>query len=68
MSTLFINGTLYTSNKIFENGRMLVNTLGHIEAIGGSELEAASDARIQDLKGATVLPGFIDVHVHAADG
>jgi N-acetylglucosamine-6-phosphate deacetylase len=68
MSTLFINGKLYTPDQIIENGRMSVNALGQIEAIGGPELEAPPDVSIQDLKGATVLPGFIDVHVHGGNG
>lgn len=68
MNTLFINGKLYTPERIIENGRMLVGEFGQIEAVGGPELEAAADARIQDLRGATVLPGFIDVHVHGGNG
>jgi N-acetylglucosamine-6-phosphate deacetylase len=68
MSTLFTNGTLYTPDRIVENGRMLVNAAGHIQAIGGSELEVAAGGAVQDLQGAIVLPGFIDVHVHGGNG
>lgn len=68
MSTLFINGKIYTPDSIIDNGRMLVSSSGYIEAIGGSELQAEQDTDIQDLAGANVLPGFIDVHVHGGNG
>ncbi|TVY11321.1 N-acetylglucosamine-6-phosphate deacetylase [Paenibacillus cremeus] len=68
MSTLYVNGRLYTPNGIVENGRILVSSNGQIEAIGGPELEAAPGAVIEDVAGASVLPGFIDVHVHGGNG
>ncbi|KIL41957.1 hypothetical protein SD70_03565 [Gordoniibacillus kamchatkensis] len=68
MSTLFVNGKLYTPDRIIENGRMLVGAAGQIEAIGGPELEAGQDVRVTDLRGLTVLPGFIDVHMHGGNG
>src|SRR5207245_2608437 len=40
-----------------------LNTL-HIEAVGSRDLATPANARMIDLGGATLLPGFIDVHTH----
>lgn len=68
MSTLYMNGRFYTPDAIIDNGRMLVSSSGHIEAIGGSEIQADQDTDTLDLAGGTILPGFIDVHVHGGNG
>ena len=48
----------------------LAVTGGEISAVGSTaEISAlAGDARVIDAKGATVLPGFIDSHVHLFSG
>lgn len=68
VKTLWTNGILYTPQKVIHHGRMLVNSEGGIEAIGGSELEAPPNTTVRDLNGYKILPGFIDVHVHGGNG
>lgn len=73
-STLYFNGNIVTvdSKETVADAMLVVN--GKIESIGA--LESIEQANIQnanfknlekrDLKGATVLPGFIDIHTHFA--
>ncbi|MDK2883018.1 MAG: hypothetical protein PWP58_1354 [Bacillota bacterium] len=37
---------------------------GAIKAVGGREVAYAPDAKVLELPGCTILPGFIDAHVH----
>ncbi|MDN5332700.1 MAG: hypothetical protein PWP45_1925 [Tepidanaerobacteraceae bacterium] len=37
---------------------------GAIKAVGGREVTYAPDAKVLELPGCTILPGFIDAHVH----
>lgn len=65
MRTLFYNGNILTLEDEVPQQAMLVEN-DTIRAVGkNEELEtAAPDAEKVDLKGATVLPGFIDAHSH----
>jgi N-acetylglucosamine-6-phosphate deacetylase len=67
-AVLWINGTFYTPGKIIRNGSMLVNTEGKIESIGSNPIDSPPNTLVKDLKGRTILPGFIDIHVHGGDG
>ena len=65
--------TLIHAGRLFDasGGRMLQDQdilvrANRIERVG-SKLAVPSDAREIDLRDATVLPGFIDVHTHLAD-
>ena len=50
-------------------GRALLVEGGRIKAvIDEGEAPAARDARAIDLDGTTLLPGFIDIHIHGALG
>lgn len=42
--TLYYAARLYTTNGIVMNGRMLVNELGKLEAVGGPEILAPDGA------------------------
>ena len=78
--TLWKNGTLYTAQGVVKNGWMLVDEQGRIKAMGGPESMPAvdegsaskegfpTDLQIRDFEGLSVLPGFIDVHVHGGGG
>jgi imidazolonepropionase-like amidohydrolase len=62
--------TAVRAGKLFDpkSGRMLEHEIiliqgDHILAVG-SDLSIPKDAQIVDLSGATVMPGFIDVHTH----
>src|SRR3989442_12887527 len=65
-AVLFINGPVYT----VEASARLVEALavrdGHIAAIGRSAdlRDSCSEFRRVDLGGRTVVPGFVDSHIH----
>ncbi|MBU7017697.1 MAG: amidohydrolase family protein [Theionarchaea archaeon] len=67
------SGTLVLTNGILIDGTgadpvfdaSIVIQNGRIKAVGRySEVEIPNDAKIIDVKGATILPGFINAHVH----
>ena len=69
--TVFTNGNVLTVDKDFSkaeaiavrgNRILAVGTDGEVRAVAGD------DATIVDLKGKTVLPGFIDPHTHVITG
>jgi N-acetylglucosamine-6-phosphate deacetylase len=68
---LLANGRIYAGDRFIDNGCLLVGGDGRIEAVGKpgemseSELEAGP---VLDLQGKSVLPGFVDVHVHGGNG
>ena len=54
--------------EILEDGVLLVDG-DRIAAVGlRSEVEIPSDAEVIDVSGKTLVPGFVDVHAHAAYG
>lgn len=68
-TTLFLNGTIYTMDAAQPRARaMAVDTRsGRILAVGeDDEVRRLSgrDTELIDLHGQTVLPGFIDAHIH----
>jgi len=50
--------------RTIERGAILIDS-GYISSIGG---DAVAGAETIDLSGTTILPGFIDVHIHGAVG
>ncbi|GIP38047.1 N-acetylglucosamine-6-phosphate deacetylase [Paenibacillus sp. J31TS4] len=68
MRTLWTNAALYLPDGRREQGRLLVDETGRIEAAGGAELTASGPVRQIDAEGLTMLPGFVDVHMHGGNG
>ncbi|MFB9279681.1 N-acetylglucosamine-6-phosphate deacetylase [Cohnella cellulosilytica] len=67
--TLYRNCTLYTGTRVIRGGSLLVDGAGVVvDAGGGQTVSVPADARVVDLKGRLVLPGFVDVHVHGGGG
>lgn len=64
MKTILKNGNFYLSHS-FMKGDMLVED-GIIREI--MDATECADAGVCDLKGRTVVPGFIDIHTHGAVG
>ena len=70
MSTiLFLNGNIYTMDAAQPRAQALaIDTMsGRILAVGDNdEVRRAGDrhAELVDLRGKTLLPGFIDAHIH----
>lgn len=65
-----INGVFYTGSEVIRNGRMCVDADGRIAYIGSGDSGGPGnrDAQVVDLAGRTVVPGFIDVHIHGGGG
>ncbi|MGR3713572.1 MAG: amidohydrolase [Shimia sp.] len=65
-STLFVNGSIWTANDAQPTAEAVVvdgNTISFV----GSEVEArkvAGDAKVVDLNGQMLMPGFHDTHIH----
>ena len=58
------DGTVVLSNTTIERGTILIED-GYISSIGDRDVAGAESI---DLGGMTILPGFIDVHIHGAIG
>jgi predicted amidohydrolase YtcJ len=70
-TTIFIGGNILTVDKAFREARALAIRGNRIIAVGNeAEVRAAAgaDARVVDLKGKVMLPGFIDAHCHVLAG
>ncbi len=67
---LFINGTIHTLAKgkrpevVAVTGQKIV----YVGSAKGAKAFVSPTTQVVDLKGATLLPGFIDGHIHAASG
>ena len=55
------------ADRIIENGTILIEDK-HIASVGENQAGQSVDAETLSLGGMTVLPGFIDVHIHGAVG
>jgi predicted amidohydrolase YtcJ len=66
--TIYTNGNVYTQDRNNPTADTVVTDGKRIEFVGNSEdatdYLAITDATTVDLKGKTLLPGFIDSHVH----
>jgi predicted amidohydrolase YtcJ len=68
---ILVNGKIFTANPQQPFAEAVSIRAGKIVAVGNRhEIDAsvASDARVVDLGGKTLLPGLIDSHVHAVMG
>jgi len=67
-SLLFVNARIVLDKQLIERGALLVQS-GLIARIFADEsTRAIAGAVAHDLAGATLFPGFIDVHIHGAVG
>lgn len=64
---LLINGEIYLENRVLENGYILIEA-EKIISLGEMKFVPEHTGEIIDLKGQKVLPGFIDQHIHGANG
>src|SRR5262245_10240311 len=66
---VFTSGPIYTASDAQPRAEVVVCVDGRITFVGAASearRRAPADARLIDLKGATLLPGFVDAHVHLA--
>lgn len=61
--TVFLNGRIFTSDKNHPYAGAMIVRNGKISWIGDQE-DVNKNKNAVDLKGRTVLPGFIDAHMH----
>jgi hypothetical protein len=69
--TVFRNGTVLTADKAFSEAEAVAFRDERILAVGSvAEVtrQAGQEAKIVDLEGHTLLPGFIDPHTHMLSG
>ena len=67
--TLFTNGIVWTGDPTLPEAEAVLVSNGRIQHIGKSDdvsKEAEEDARIIDLAGRMLLPGFVESHSHPA--
>ncbi|MDR1835957.1 MAG: N-acetylglucosamine-6-phosphate deacetylase [Fusobacteriaceae bacterium] len=64
MNLLLKNGAIVTGDKEFSGDILIKN--GGIQKIGGTISDRT--AEVCDLGGRIVIPAFIDIHIHGADG
>jgi predicted amidohydrolase YtcJ len=64
-TTAFVNGTVFDGHHHLGAATVLVQD-GHVAAVG--ELDVPTGARVVDVAGGLVSPGFVDAHVHAVQG
>ncbi|SEE52958.1 hypothetical protein SAMN04487765_2965 [Tenacibaculum sp. MAR_2010_89] len=64
--TLYFNANIITINNELPNANAMLVEDGIIKEIGDIKLFKNSTVKKINLKGATVMPGFIDVHTHFA--
>jgi predicted amidohydrolase YtcJ len=68
---LLVNGHIYTANPAALFAEALAVSGGRIDAIGTSQAllkRHGKGARVVDLKGQTLIPGFVDSHMHLLYG
>jgi N-acetylglucosamine-6-phosphate deacetylase len=62
------NGTLYTPTRVIPDGAVLVDGQ-RIQAIGRcNELAIPTEARRLDASGGSIVPGFVNMHIHGVGG
>lgn len=66
--TLYAGAVVYAPEGPIKDAGLLLDGNGVIEAVGGSIGEAVGGVRVIDCAGLSILPGFIDVHVHGGGG
>src|SRR5580693_7414125 len=66
--TILVNGKILTVDRQFSTREALAIRDGKITAVGSNmyvRKQAGPQTRVIDLEGRTVIPGFIDSHIHA---
>ena len=63
---LITHGILFTGKELTEN--LSLRTDGEIISEVGAGLSPRPGEKILDLQGDYLLPGFVDVHIHACQG
>jgi N-acetylglucosamine-6-phosphate deacetylase len=68
MSIILEPSTIISPFKVIENGILIIDEAGRIEYCGNREQAPKVNGKRLNLKGKTISPGFIDIHVHGGFG
>ena len=68
MRTLLRNARIVLPEKVLESGSLLIEDGQIARVIERPSAESVNADSIIDLNGATLFPGFIDIHIHGAVG
>ncbi len=60
-------GDLVLPNRIIPNGSLIIDG-SHVSAVASQSSVDPAGARVIDVRGMFVVPGFVDVHVHGVEG
>jgi len=66
-TTILSGAALVLPDRLLSSGFLVVED-GVIVDVGEGRPPARADAAVEDLTGSTIVPGFIDVHVHGIEG
>ena len=61
---LYFGGTILTMDKTCPSAEAMLTENGKILAVGSYQALEQRDAKLVDLKGKTLMPGFVDGHSH----
>lgn len=64
---LIKNTTVYEENNMIEKGYVLLEN-GKISEVSTTEIAVDQDVQVIDGQGLNLIPGFIDTHIHGANG
>lgn len=67
MAGAITNARILTPDESFEPGTLLFDDAGRIAEIG-TGLEPPAGVEVTDARGLTLVPGYIDIHVHGGGG
>lgn len=62
------NGRIFTPAETLQNGSIGISEEGLIQTISTGSADSGSDVKKVDLKGRSLIPGMIDIHVHGGKG
>ncbi len=68
MTTRLEYARILTPNHVIEHGAVIVSDDGRIAFVGAMSDAPRADGLRLDVRGRTVVPGFLDVHVHGGNG
>ena len=68
MTTRLDYARIWTPTQVIERGAVVVSDDGRIAYVGAMEDAPRTNGLRLDVRGRTVVPGFMDVHVHGGNG
>ena len=67
MSIVLTSAKIITPSETLKNSSLLISDSGRIEFVGAHTNLSYQAGAAMDLKGKTIIPGMIDIHVHGGN-